>query len=138
VIAPDLLAAKLADIEERAQMVERHRQDSVQGYLASPEARDLVAFNLMLAVQAAADIAAHVVSDRGLAPARSVAEGFERLAQHGVVSHELAARLQGAAGFRNVVAHGYARLKLDVLRDAAFAGVDDLREFATVVARLKG
>jgi uncharacterized protein YutE (UPF0331/DUF86 family) len=137
-IAPDLLAAKLADIEERTQMIERHRLDSAAAYTGSAESRDLVAFNLMLAVQAAADIAAHLISDRGFAPARSVAEGFARLAEHDIISLELASRLQRAAAFRNVVAHGYARLRLDLLRDAAFDGVDDLRAFASAVAQLGG
>ena len=134
-IALSVVAAKLADIEDRIAMVRKHRLDEAAKYTSSPEARDLVAFNLMLAVQSAADLAAHVIADEALAPPRTVAEGFDRIAQHGVIGQELAARLQRAVGFRNVVAHGYARMNLDVLHGAAMQGADDLQAFVTALAQ---
>lgn len=134
-IALSVIAAKLADIEERLAMVRKHRLDEASRYASLPEARDLVAFNLMLAVQSAADLASHIISDEGLAPPRTVAEGFERMAQHGIIPQELAGGLQRAVGFRNVVAHGYARMNLDVLHAAAMRGAADLEQFVTVLAQ---
>ena len=134
-IALAVVTAKLADIAERLDMVKKHRLAAADGYAASPEARDLVAFNLMLAVQSAADLAAHAISDENLPPARTAAEAFERLAQHGVIAQDLASTLQRAVAFRNVVAHGYARLDLALLHDAATAGAQDLERFAAQFAR---
>lgn len=134
-IAIAIVAAKLADIEERLAMVRKHRVGTPADYANAPEARDLVAFNLMLAVQSAADLAMHIISDEGLPAARTVAEGFDRIGQHGVIANDLALRLQQAVGFRNVVARGYARMNLDVLHGAATQGVEDLTEFGATLAQ---
>ena len=133
-IAQALVAAKLADIATRLAMVEKHRLPSASGDDAAPEARDLVAFNVMLAVQGAADVAAHIVADQSWIAARTAAESFERLAQHGVIPVDLAGRLQRAVAFRNLVAHGYAKLNLSPLHDAATHGAEDLESFMSAVA----
>jgi uncharacterized protein YutE (UPF0331/DUF86 family) len=133
-IAASVLSAKLADIAERLTMVRKHRQAMPADYRTEPEARDLVAFNLMLAVQSAADLATHVVADEGFTAARTVAEAFARLAEHGIIDAALALRLQGAVAFRNRVAHGYVGPNLDMLHEAAQSGVDDLEQFSRVLA----
>lgn len=133
-IVASVLAAKLADIAERLTMVRKHRLATVDDYRTAREPRDLVAFNLMLAVQSAADLATHVVSDEGYTAARTVAEAFARLAEHGILGDALAVRLQNAVAFRNRIAHGYVGLSLDMLHEAAHAGVDDLEQYARVLA----
>lgn len=50
-----IVAAKLGDLADRLTMVRKHRKTSPEAYEHDAEARDLVAFNLMLAVQVAAD-----------------------------------------------------------------------------------
>jgi uncharacterized protein YutE (UPF0331/DUF86 family) len=89
----------------------------------------------MLAVQSAADLAAHAIADQTWPAVRTVAEAFERLAQRQVITPELAIKLQRAVGFRNVIAHGYGRLNLDVLCEAATHGPGHLEEFASSFAR---
>lgn len=49
---------------------------------------------------------------------------------------ELAARLERAAGFRNVVAHAYERLDMARVHRAAREGPEDLRAFLGVLSRL--
>ena len=130
----DVVVAKLATLAERLQMVRKHRLDSADAYVGNPEARDLVAFNLMLAVQAASDLAAHVVASEGLVPWQTIGNAFERVAQHGVITAELANQLRRAVGFRNVVAHGYTQLDLNSLHEASFRGAAQLEDFARQTA----
>jgi uncharacterized protein YutE (UPF0331/DUF86 family) len=63
-----------------------------------------------------------------------VAESFERIAEASVISPQLAARLRKAAGFRDVIAHGNARLDLEGLSRAAGEGVADLESYVQEVA----
>jgi uncharacterized protein YutE (UPF0331/DUF86 family) len=130
----NLVVAKLADIASRLRMVTKHRKPNVSDYVAEPEARDLVAFNLMLAVQSAADLATHIIGGEGLVPVRTVAESFERIAEASVISPQLAARLRKAVGFRNGNAHGNAKRDLEGLSRAAGEGVADLESFVQEVA----
>ena len=56
----DLVAAKLAELNDRVQRVRTHAPQSVEELEADRDRLDLVAFNLMLSVQICADIAGQV------------------------------------------------------------------------------
>jgi uncharacterized protein YutE (UPF0331/DUF86 family) len=131
----DVVVAKLADLALRAQRAGAHVPATSAELAADPDALDLVAFNLMLAVQICADIASHIVSDEGWPAARTLGEGFARLAEHGVLTQTTADALGRAAGLRNVVAHGYASVDVDLVYRAAKSGLGDLDAFAREVAR---
>ncbi len=98
------------------------------------DALDLVAFNLMLAVQACADVASHVIADEGWPPATSLGAAFERLRDHGVISETVCEALVRAVGLRNVIAHGYAGVRPEMVHAAATTGLDDVEAFARDVA----
>lgn len=130
----NLVTSKLADLTERLERVRKHRTAGSPQLAADSDARDLVAFNLMLAVQAAADIASHIIADEGLSPAPTLAVAFTRLVDHGVISVGTAAALAKAVGLRNVVAHGYAGIDLAMLHVASTTGLADLEGFGREVA----
>lgn len=62
----DLLAARLAELTGRVARVRARRTADAASLAADRDAMELVAFNLMLAVQAGLDVATHVIADRGL------------------------------------------------------------------------
>lgn len=130
----NLLATKLAELADRLDQVRKHRQPTLDALRANRDAAELVAFNLMLAVQVCSDIASHVISDEGWAPARTLGEGFKRLSEHGVIPQPAADSLRRAAGLRNVIAHGYAGVDWAPLQRASTEGVADLDDFARSVA----
>lgn len=130
----DLLAAKLAELHDRIQRVRANVLESAAALRANQDALDLVSFNLMLSVQVCADMASHLIADEGWPVATSLAEGFARLEQFGVLEHATAAALQQAVGLRNVVAHGYAGLDVERCFEAARHGLADLESFAQQVS----
>lgn len=129
----DLLAAKLAELGERVRRVRSRLPNSAEQLRGDRDALDIVSFNLMLCVQVSADIASHLIADEGWAAARTLAEGFARLVEHGVVSVEVGDALKRAVGLRNVVAHGYASLDIDLCYRAATTGLVDLERFVQQV-----
>jgi uncharacterized protein YutE (UPF0331/DUF86 family) len=134
----NVVAAKLAELDLRIERIVKHRAISTVELAANADALDLVAFNLMLAVQICADIASHIISDAGWPSARTLGDAFERLAQHGVVTQPTSAALARAVGLRNVVAHGYAGVDVDLVHAAASHGIADLKQFGREVARWVG
>lgn len=102
----NVILAKLAELAERIERVRAHCPPASADLAANRDARDLVAFNIMLAVQTCLDVASHVIAGQGWPAATSLAGSFQRLADHGVVSRSTADALGKAAGLRNVVAHG--------------------------------
>ncbi len=132
---PELIAQKLAFIETCVQELRT---------LARPaeilhdvrEAR-FVLHTLQIAIQAALDVASHIVSDARLGEPETNRELFDRLAQHGWMSVDLAATMGRMAGFRNILVHGYGGLNLEVVRDLVEHRLADLLTFVTTIrARL--
>jgi uncharacterized protein YutE (UPF0331/DUF86 family) len=126
---------KLAELADRVERVRAHHKPTPAELRADRDALDVVAFNLMLAVQASADLAAHIIADEGWRPVGSLAESFERLAEHDVIEAITADAMRRAVRFRNVVAHGYAGLDIAATHSASTAGLLDLDRFAREVAR---
>lgn len=132
---PELLVKKLAFIETCVAELRR---------LARPEAMDhdvreerFVEHTLQLAIQAAQDVASHIVSDERLGEPRTNRELFDLLVRGGWLSAEEAAPLGNMAGFRNILVHGYGDVDLEVVRDVLENHLDDLLHFASIVrARL--
>jgi uncharacterized protein YutE (UPF0331/DUF86 family) len=134
VVRPEIAQRKLAELEDRVARVRVHRRASPDDLASDRDALDLVAFNLMLAVQAACDLASHLISDEGWTAPPTVAECFPRLAEHQVISSGTATALRLAVGFRNVVAHGYAGIDVAATYAASTTGLADLERFAREVA----
>jgi uncharacterized protein YutE (UPF0331/DUF86 family) len=128
---PDLVAKKLALIET---CVAELRS------LARPEAlrtdvreRRFVEHTLQVAIQAALDVASHIVSDDRLGEPETNRELFDLLARAGRIPPALAATLRDMAGFRNVIVHGYQDVDLGVVEDVLRNHLGDLLAFVAAV-----
>lgn len=133
-VRESLISSKLADLHDRLERVRSRAKSSPEALANDRDALELVSFNLMLAVQCCADIAAHLIADEGWPVATTLASSFDRLRMEGVLSAEVAASLARAVGLRNIVAHGYAGVDVRAVHAASVAGVADLERFATEVA----
>jgi hypothetical protein len=71
--------------------------------------------------------------DAGLPPAATYQDAFRRLADVDLLERDLAERLAAWAGFRNVLAHSYARVDYDRAYDA-LGELGDLERLAAVAA----
>jgi uncharacterized protein YutE (UPF0331/DUF86 family) len=130
----NLVSAKLSQLASRVGRVRAHTRPSSDELAADADAFDLVAFNLMIAVQLCADIASHIIADAGWRSALTLAESFARLHEHGVLAEGSSRALARAVGLRNIVAHGYSAADPQLVHLAATAGLRDLDRFAIEVA----
>jgi uncharacterized protein YutE (UPF0331/DUF86 family) len=134
VVKVDLVSAKLAEIEDRLARVRAHRGASAEQLREDRDAFDLVSFNLMLAVQACCDVAAHLIADERWPAAPTLAASFARLQTAGVLTTPTAAALARAVGLRNAVAHGYSSVNPEAVFAASTVGVADVEAFVREVA----
>jgi uncharacterized protein YutE (UPF0331/DUF86 family) len=113
----------------------RYRSSITRDQLGTQrDAQHMVLHALYVAVQAAVDLAMHVGADEGLPEATTYQDAFRRLADAGLIERELAERLAGWAGFRNVLAHLYATIDYGRVYDA-LQEIGDLEDFAKIVSR---
>jgi uncharacterized protein YutE (UPF0331/DUF86 family) len=127
----DLLLQKLAFIETCVQEL-RTLAHPAEVRHDVREAR-FVLHTLQIAIQAALDTASHIVSDERLGEPETNRELFERLAQHGWLSADLASTMVRMAGFRNIIVHGYGGVNLDIARDIVEHRLGDLLAFVAAV-----
>jgi len=135
VVDSALLAAKIAAVRDATARVRAVRPASADVFIADRTAREIVTLNLLVAIQACLDLAAHWLADAGWDMPATYADVFGALAQHDVIPPELATGLSAAAAaFRNLVAHQYG--VLDGRRVYALAGSDlgDLDVFCATLA----
>ncbi len=127
----DLIEKKLAFIET---CVRELRQ------LSRPQDIDhdvreerFVAHTLQIAIQAALDIASHIVSDERLGEPRTNRELFVLLQRHHWLSPALADIMHKMAGFRNIVVHGYQSIDPSIMRDIVENRLDDFLAFTSAI-----
>jgi uncharacterized protein YutE (UPF0331/DUF86 family) len=133
-VDPERVSDRLARLEHLLRLLEAVREDGEERYLADEDLRLRAERALQLALQICLDVATHLGTEMALAAPRTYREVFAGLAQAGILDRALAARLQEAAGLRNLLVHGYAELD-DRRIFAALGRLDDLRAFAAAAAR---
>ena len=92
-----------------------------------------VEHTLQIVIQAALDVAAHIVSDERLGEPRANRELFDLLERHAWIGAPLAASLRNMVGFRNVLVHGYDHVNLAIVRDVLTNHLVDLERFVEIV-----
>ena len=110
----DVVTAKVATIDRCLQRISNTRGER-SAVLLPVEIEDIVVLNLQRAVQAAIDLATHVVSAEGYALPDSVAAFFSVLEGHGILEPPLAERLRRMVGFRNIAIHDYQTLDAGIV-----------------------
>src|SRR2546428_12170093 len=92
-----------------------------------------VEHTLQIAIQAALDVASHIVSDERLGEPRTNRELVDLLERNGWIAPDLAVPLRRMVGFRNILVHGYETVDVAVVREVVEHRLDDLLRFAHVI-----
>ena len=128
---PELIRKKLAFIEDRVQELRE---------LARPELIDqdvreerFVAHTLQLAIQAALDVASHIVSDDNLGEPNTNRDLFDLIGKNGWLPPPLTDTMRSIVGFRNILVHGYQAVDLNIVRDVVENRLEDLLAFADAI-----
>ena len=127
-------AAKIAAIRDAVERIRLRTSADLDHFVRDRDARDIVAMNLLVALQEALALAAHWLADEGRQVPQTYREVVLALADAGVVSRPLADRLASAAGLRNLIAHRYAAVDWRRVHAIARESVQDLEQFCAELA----
>jgi len=129
---PDVVLAKVAAVQrclkriQETTMLEPESLDDI-------DKQDIFVLNLQRSVQAVIDLATHVVASEGLGLSDTVKGNFKLLQDAGVISKELAAKMESMVGFRNIAMHDYQAIDKDILKSILIHNLKDLEDFYTIV-----
>lgn len=129
-----IVSEKLESLRRCIVRIEARRKDAADALARDVDAQDIISLNLTRAVQLCVDVASHVLSDTEQVAPATMGEAFSRLADEGMISSELAARMRAAVGFRNLAVRAYRDIDWNIVQRLTYGGLDDLRAFARAVA----
>lgn len=130
-----MLASRLSALEGYRAKLESFQRFSEDEFLGDEDVYQLAARYLQLACECILDLSQHVVSDEGYRQPRDYKDAIEVLREENVLDDDLATRLKGWMGFRNVLVHLY----LDTDHHRSYQTIqhelEDLDAFASRMAR---
>lgn len=125
-----LVAKKLARIETCLHDLQLVDPASVEGDLIRER---FVEHTLQIAIQAAVDVASHIVADDRLGDATSNHALFDLLARSGWLSAEQVKTMHRMVGFRNVLVHEYDDVDVRIVRAVLERHTGDLQGFVDAI-----
>jgi len=128
----DVVLAKAAAIQRCLKRIkETTRLDPKS--LDDIDKQDIFILNLQRAVQAAIDLAIHIVASEGLGLSDTIKDNFKFLKNAGIIDEELTRRMESMVGFRNIAIHDYQAIDSDILKSILVKNLKDLEDFYTTV-----
>lgn len=103
--------------------------------LGDEDIQDLLDRRMQKAIEAAIDIAAHLVASEDLGEPSSAGELFILLGERDYLSKKLSKRLAQAVGFRNIIVHQYAEIDYRLAYSDLDQKLEDLEKFAKQVKK---
>ena len=129
-MTPDVALNKKESIERCIRQIRNYYSlPSDKPFEADFMKQDAIAANLQRAAEQTIDLANHVIRKEKLGLPKDSRDSFEILATTNVIASELAAKLKGMVGFRNILVHDYRELDLNIMKDVIEYRLDDLIRF---------
>ena len=129
---PDVVLAKVAAVQRCLKRIQETTMLE-PGSLDDIDKEDIFVLNLQRSIQAVIDLATHIVASEGLGLSDTVKGNFKLLQNAGVISKELAAKMESMVGFRNIAMHDYQAIDKDILKSILIHNLKDLEDFYTIV-----
>ena len=124
----DIILEKITNIKRclnRIKDVTNLKPESIEDY----NTQDIFILNLQRAVQAAVDIAVHIVSSEGWGVSKTIKENFVILSDNKIITKELANQMTKMVGFRNIAVHDYSKMDIAILKSILTISLQDLEVF---------
>ena len=134
----DVYYSKIESINRSVLRLEDKRPDSLDRLLVDIDLQDILSVNLERLVQSCVDLASMMIAELNIPPADTMSEGFNMLADHTIISSELAGNLKKSVGFRNIAVHQYQRIDWVIVFSIVADHLDTFKDFARQIEKYLG
>jgi uncharacterized protein YutE (UPF0331/DUF86 family) len=135
VVDSDLIIAKAGSVRSHLNRVFEKRNIDLDSFLKDIDTQESILFNVQMAVQNCIDIAAHIISEKGLGVPGSTTEMFYVLGKNGYLDKDLTQKMVKAVGFRNLIVHEYGKIELEQVYEIAQNDINDLNEYLKAIIK---
>ena len=128
-INKSLIFIKLDFLESQISGIER-MDFSKASFVKNADIHDLVTFRLQQSIEAAIDIATHIIAESDLPRVETAKDALLLLGEQEIIDKGLSQKMGKAADFRNRVVHGYNDFDYTLLFRDFENNIRDLKDFA--------
>ena len=133
-----LILRKLAELEVYHGQIKEYDDIPVDQYMSDWKIQRIIERTLQMMIETCADIAGHIISDKGYRVPKSYAETFRILHEENVLGEKLREPMEKMAKFRNIVVHSYDKVDAEIVVRILRNHLDDFLKYRNaIVAFLK-
>ena len=131
-----LLLRKLAELEEYLKQIKEYSKVSAEQYSKDWRIQRIVERTLQMMIETCADIAGHIISDRGYRVPTSYADTFRVLYEKEILAKGLFETMGKISKFRNIIVHHYDRIDPEIVVNILRKDLDDFLVFKNTIITL--
>lgn len=105
-----LILRKISELDEYLKQIKEFSEISLQDYSEDWKVQRIVERTLQILVEVCADIANHIISDRGYRIPKSYADTFKVLYENDLLDKDLFETMEKMAKLRNILVHHYDKI----------------------------
>lgn len=133
-----LILRKLSELEKYYRQIKEYEEITVDEYSADWKAQRIVERTLQMMIETCADIASHIIADKGFRVPRSYADTFKVLYEENILQSSLFHSVNKMAKFRNIVVHQYDTVDAEIVVGILKKDLKDFMSYRdTIVSFLK-
>lgn len=133
----DVIENKISAVKKYLTILEDYKKYSKKDLVSNIIVQGAVERFLYLVCQASIDLADAIVAYKKFRKPTALRESFDILQEEKVIPIDLAEKLVDMVGFRNVIAHDYAKVDYDVVYDVLQNQLQDILEFIEIIENKK-
>ncbi len=128
------LEARLQRARYALERLRRAARTPWEDYIADRDLQDIVERNLHILLEAILDLAAYIASRRGFVREASYKGLMKALLENNIIPREMASLAFSVAGMRNILVHGYADIRQDIVYETIREDLGRLAELLAILA----
>lgn len=128
-----VILRKISELETCLKQVREYSGLTLKAYQSDWKTQRIVERTLQMAIETCADIANHIVSDRGMRAPTGYADTFHVLMENGIISEGLCSSMEKMAKFRNIIVHQYERVDAEIVVAILSRYLDDFEKYGEAI-----
>jgi uncharacterized protein YutE (UPF0331/DUF86 family) len=110
-----LILRKLAELDQYHRQLKEYENTTADQYSDDWKIQRIIERTLQMMIETCADIAGHIIADKGFRIPKSYADTFKVLREEKLLDKKLYAVMEKIAKFRNIVVHHYDKVDAEIV-----------------------
>ena len=110
-----LILRKLSELDQYYSQLKEYEKTTADQYSDDWKIQRIIERTLQMMIETCADIAGHIIADKGFRIPKSYADTFKVLLEEKILDRKLYAVMEKIAKFRNIVVHHYDKVDAEIV-----------------------